>query len=112
MAQRVPLQTSVPSFTQRTSLDGVTFEFEIRWNERESAWYMAIADADGVALRSGVRMAVRWPLLKSVADARRPGGELYLLDIDESGAEAGFDDLGVRTLLFYITAAEVADLEA
>lgn len=112
MPQRVPLRTSVPAFRQRTSLDGVTFEFDFAWNERESAWYMTVADADGVALRGGVRMVIRWPLLLSVADARRPGGELYLIDVDGTGREAALDDLGVRAVLMYVTAAEAAALEA
>ncbi len=112
MPQRVPLRTSIPAFTQRTSLDGVTFEFGFNWNERESAWYMSVADTDGLTLRDGVRMALSWPLLLSVADARRPGGELYLIDVDGTGVEAGLDDLGVRAVLIYVTAAEAAVLEA
>ena len=111
MPQRVPLRTGVPSFRQRTSLDGVTFELEVAWNERESAWYIAVADADGVAIRSGRRMVLNTPLLLSVADARRPGGELYLIDLDGTGVEAALEDLGVRVVLMYVTAAEAAALE-
>ena len=110
MPQSVPLRTGVPSFRQRTSLDGVTFEFEFRWNERESAWYVSVTDADGVPLRGGVRMALNTPLLRSVADARRPGGELYLIDLDGTGVEAALGDLGVRAVLTYVTAAESAAL--
>ena len=84
MPQRVPLRTSVPAFTQRTSLDGVPFEFDFAWNERESAWYMSVADADCLPLRNGIRMAINWPLLRQVADARRPAGELYLIDLDDT----------------------------
>lgn len=112
MPQRVPLQTSVPAFTQRTSMDGVTFQLDVKWNERESAWYISFADADGVLIRSGVRMVVDWPLLRQVADARRPPGELYLIDLDGTGAEAALDDLDVRVQLIYVTAAEAAVLEA
>lgn len=112
MPQRVPLRSGIPSFTQRTSLDGVTFNLDFAWNERESAWYFAVADADGLPLRGGVRMVLNWPLLFSVADARRPGGELYLIDLDQTGVEAGLDDLGVRVVLMYVTAAEAAVLEA
>lgn len=112
MPQRVPLRTGIPSFVQRTSLDGVTFELGLAWNERESNWYISFADADGVALRGGVRMVLNTPLLRSVTDARRPAGELYLIDVDETGVEAGLDDLGVRVVLQYVTAAERAVLEA
>lgn len=106
MAQRVTLRTSVPAFRQRTSLDGVTFDLGLAWNERESAWYLSVADADGLKLRGGIRMALNTPLLRSVVDARRPAGELYLVDLDGTGVEAGLDDLGVRVLLMYITGAE------
>ncbi len=112
MPQQVPLRTGIPSFSQRTSLDGVTFEFDFIWNERESAWYMSVADADGLSLREGVRMAIRWPLLRSVADARRPEGELYLIDLDGTGVEAALGDLNVRVILTYVTGAEAAALEA
>jgi len=112
MPRRVPLRTGLPAFRQRTSLDGATFEFAFAWNEREGAWYMAVADADGLPLRSGIRLALSTPLLRSVADARRPAGELYAIDLDGTGADAGVNDLGVRVVLMYITAAERAALEA
>ncbi len=112
MPQRVPLRTGIPAFLQRTSLDGVTFELDLNWNERESAWYIGVADADGLPLRVGVRMALNTPLLRSVADARRPAGELYAIDLDDTGVEAGLGDLGVRVVLIYVTAAEAAALEA
>jgi len=112
MPQRIPLQTSVSSFRQRTSLDGVPFELEFRWNERDGAWYMSIADTDGNPLRSGIRLAVDSPLLHSLVSDTRPNGELYAIDIEDSGEEAGFDDLGQRVVLYYVTAAERAVLEA
>lgn len=112
MPQRIPLRTSVPAFLQRTSLDGVTFELDLAWNERESAWYISFADADSVPLRGGIRMVLNTPLLRQVADARRPAGELYAIDLDDTGVEAGLDDLDVRVVLMYVTAAEAAALES
>ena len=112
MPQRIPSGAPGPSFTMRTSLDGVTFELTLTWNERESAWYLAIADSDGAVIRSGIRLALDWPLLRQVVDDRRPAGELYAIDVESTGVDAGREDLGGRVRLYYVTAAERVVLEA
>lgn len=112
MSQVVPLRQGVASFVQRSSLDGVTFELALSWNDRDQGWYLSIADSNGDPIRSGIRLAFDWPLLIQVVDERRPAGELYAEDLDGTGIDAGLEDLGGRVRLYYVTAAERAVLEA
>lgn len=111
MPELIPLRSGPAAFRQRTSLDGVTYELTFRWNERESAWYLAIADSAGETIRSCISLVLRWPLLRQVVGSSRPPGELYAIDLDATGAEAGLTDLGGRVRLYYLTAAERAVLE-
>ncbi|MCK6585962.1 MAG: hypothetical protein L6Q76_00095 [Polyangiaceae bacterium] len=104
--------------TQRTALDGRDYLLTLRWNQREEAWYLDLADADDVLIRAGMKLVMGQPLLRGVLDARRPPGELLVLDMEGTSdavadlgpriADPGLDDLGVRHHLAYLDAAELA----
>lgn len=112
MAQAVPVKRDTPHWLQRTSLDGVTFELEFFWNERDAGWYLTVRDIEGNPLRGAIRMALDWPLLRTWADQGRPAGELYLVDLAGTGAPPTLEDMGRRLALRYVTAAERAVLES
>lgn len=92
-----PLQVlSVP-------LDGVTYVLRARWNTIESAWYLDAWERDGttpiafgVKLVQGVRLGSTYNHVLFTAG-------LFMLDLADSGIEAGLDDLGRRVLLVHMT---------
>ncbi len=95
-------------WTQRTALDGVDFNLSFDWNQRDGHWRLSIRDASGVAIRSGIVLVVNELLLRGVVDARRPAGELAVIDAtDANDTDPGFSDLGARFKLIYATAAEL-----
>lgn len=93
---------------QRTALDGVDFLLTFRWSQRSGCWLLDLADAEGVAIVEGLALLVGVPLLLGVTDARRPAGELVVVDTAGGDRDAGFVDLGDRVRLVYLTAAELA----
>jgi hypothetical protein len=98
----LPCKSDLPSFTFQVDLDGRTFGFEFTWNERVESWFMALSDADGNALVSGVRVVVDFPLAaRSTNDALPPG---VLLAVDTAGEQQnpGLADLGGRVRLQYL----------
>jgi len=100
---------SQASWSQRTALDGVDFTLTFRWSQRDGHWLMDLADAEGVAIRSGLTLATSIPLLRGIVDTRRPAGELIVVDsTGASDLDPGFSDLGSRFVLMYVTAAEMA----
>lgn len=100
------------SWSQITALDGVSFVLAFRWSQREGRWVLDVADAEGVMIRAGLALVADQPLLRGVVDARRPAGELIVVDTTGAGdIDPGFDDLGApgaRFVLMYVTAAELA----
>lgn len=91
-------------------LDEVTFNLDFEWNDRDQGWYMSIADVNGVALVSGRRVIIGYPLFDAYADARLPAGAFLALDTSDSDTEAGLNDLGDRVILTYSTEAEMRAL--
>ena len=98
----------VSRWSQRTALDGRDYVLTFDWCQRDGHWRLDIADADGVAIVSGVTLVTRGHPLAGVIDTRRPAGDLVV--VDATGAndlDPGFADLGARFRLVYFTAAEL-----
>jgi hypothetical protein len=106
----VPTRADVPAYTQRTALDGVTYVLTFRWNERASYWTLSIADQDAAPIASGLALLTGSMLLRRCVDARRPPGELVVVDTTGEGGDAGLSDLGTRFALVYADAETMAEL--
>lgn len=109
MPQTIPTATGLdfPNYTQRTVLDGAAFVLEFAFNQREGMWYLNLSDADGVEIRSGIKLVVDFPLLRKIIDTRRPPGELVAVDLQNLGTEPTIGELGERVELVYTPVAEL-----
>jgi hypothetical protein len=105
-------------YTQRSDLDGRAYVLRFVYNQRETKWYVDLSDQDGVSIYAGIKLVSNFPLIRRVTDARRPPGELYVIDNfgqpdPDTGQPAaqvtdpGLDDLGVRHRLVYLDAEEL-----
>lgn len=118
MSLLIPLRSDLDFYVETVTLDGVEFDFEFRWNNRDSAWYLSIYDPTVAAADDGSRVPilgsipvlVGWPLLNQYRMRTRPLGELVALDTSGQDADPGRRDLGSRVLLLYYTRDEVAAL--
>lgn len=110
MSTGVPCEPRGQAFwSQRTALDGVDFLLTFRWNQRDGKWLLDLADAEESPIVSGLALLTDVTLLLGVVDARRPAGELSIVDTTGANdADPAFDDLGTRFVLMYVTAAELA----
>ena len=54
----LPDPTAPDAFVQRYRLDGGTFFFGYRWNDRDGYWYMSVADSDRLTLVANIRMVL------------------------------------------------------
>lgn len=106
----LPCKTDLTDFTFQTDLDGSTYSFRFRWNERLSAWFMDLSDVAGVALASGVRVVVGFPLVvRSRYNTAMPPGSLWASDTSSQDIDPGISDLGNRVqILYYSIAADGA----
>lgn len=85
----------------QVDLDGTTFDALFLYNSRSGFWYMSILDPEGNPIRSGIKIVLGFPLLFRIATDGRPLGEMMAVDNENSGIEAGLEDLGSRVILLY-----------
>lgn len=123
MSVIVPFTSDDRAYTFTCALDGVSYLFDVRWNERGGFWAfdLYLADSDTLLI-AGVPIVLGGNLL----GAYRYLGIGGLFAVDMSGSQqnasplaetdsilvstdAGEDDLGVRVLVFYNTEAEMVE---
>lgn len=113
----IPLQVGNTNYEIRTRLGGSDFLLRFLYQARDCRWYFDVSDADGVAISSGVRIVANEFLLDTVTDARRPLGEIIVLDMPTIGSDGtliaaprdpGKDDFGGRHKMYFIPYADLA----
>lgn len=98
----IPTSITAPFYSQVTSLDGVSYELEFRWNSRDEAWYINIFNTSGTALAYGIRVVTDWPLIRRMTVAERPAGSIIALDTTGTGTMPTLTTLGTVIQLVYI----------
>ncbi len=105
----IPLQNNYPDYSIRVDLSGVEFLLSMKFNTRDSAWYLDLLDETALPIAQSIKVVLGLPLLRKIADARRPAGELIAIDNNGSGVEAEtVSDLGgdgSRVTLIYADGA-------
>ena len=111
MIVTIALAPGVPSYRQRTVLDGVEYVLELRWSQRERRWYLDMRDVNGHPLVIGMKLVANWPLLYRFRTVRGlPPGELIVLSTRWPPRDPGLDELGATVRLAYVSANEIADM--
>jgi hypothetical protein len=83
-------------------LDGVEYQLVLKYNGRQSIWYLDLLDAAGARLRSGIAVVTGWPLLLRYTDVeRRPAGELMAVPVGEDINAPSLAQLGEDVVLIY-----------
>ena len=106
-AVTIPTDPELYFFTQTTTLDGVPYLLTFRFNDREQAYYLQIASADGfVTYAQGIKLVANYPLLMSFAT---PPGEMMAVSFaqDDSPPRIGELGDGLRCELLYFPQADV-----
>ncbi len=96
------------NFQVNAVYDGVTYQLDFKYNDREDAWYVDLSDIDGNSIRGGVKVVSNWPLLRLVQQIPRPAGEIITIDTRDIPLDPNLDDLGTHVLFGY---ADVATLD-
>ena len=105
--QQLPLIASTRGYRVGAILDGTPYIFDLHWNGREAAWYMDLLAEDETVIRAGMKLVLGARLGSQSAREDFPGGAFIVMDLSGTGIDAGFDDLGVRVQVWYMTQAEI-----
>ena len=109
MPVKIPTSNVTPYYSENIILEGQTFTLELKWNIRESSWYMSVFTDENEELANGVKVVANWPLLRRLVDSKTPLGQIVAYDTSNLGLDPDFDELGTRVILLYYTAAEVEE---
>lgn len=101
-------QTGAAWWKQRTQIDGTDYILGLQWLQRDGHWLLHLYDQDQSPIAVGIKLVPAWDLLGTVTDTRRPAGRLYLWDVNATGQDPTFSNLGVQFQLKYYDAAELA----
>lgn len=107
----IPVDSTLAHQFFSVLLDGVDLTLDVRWNARAGAWMLAVSDADGVIL-AGRRITAGGSLFGRVVSSRLPGGDLMAVDTSGDDTDPGAGELGQRVELVYLTAADIAAIDA
>ena len=104
------LNDGTAHYSFRTNLDGIDYQFNFDWFEREDRWYMAISTTEGQVLCSNVKVLANWPMLRYYHGRENmPAGELMAITHTNDRTPPGLYDLGVgrRCVLTYFPKGSV-----
>jgi hypothetical protein len=108
MARVLSLRNDVAHFELQTELDGQSYGFEFRYNERAAQWFFNVKTSEGETILSGVPLVVDFLLFGRFKDTRLPPGALMALDTMGQAKDPGPDDLGSRVVVVYYSPSEFA----
>lgn len=104
MLWEIPTTHAGPAWVQETALDGRTYRLTFRWNTREGAWYLTLADTDDAALAGSMKLVDGVFLLRHIVGTTRPPGELLC------ARTPTLDDITLGGVLYYLDADGLAAL--
>jgi hypothetical protein len=104
------LTDGTEAYDQRTQLEGVEYLFQFRYNFRRELWTFSLQALDGTDILTGQTVHVGIPLNRRAVGGP-PGLFIAVSETDDIESPT-FDELGARVKLVYLSAAEVAELEA
>jgi hypothetical protein len=89
-----------------TTLAGIVYILDVRWNGRDAAWYMDLLAEDEAPLKRGIKLVLGVPHGWRTLNPAFPAGVFIVSDATNEGRDAGFDDMGDRVLVYFYTNEE------
>ena len=109
---RIPIAPDLREQRLQVSLDGTRYVIRIEWLERVGAWYLHLATAADVPIVTGLRIFGSGYVLGSLADDRRPAGQIMAVSSSTPETPPAWGELGTgrRVQLVFLTTAELLGL--
>lgn len=114
MSDILPLIPSVPNYRVGTTLSGIVYLLDVRWNERDAAWYMSLLTEDERMIRAGMKIVLGTFIGIRSTHPDFPPGFFRAFDRSGQGEDASFDDIGDigndgRVVVYFFPLTELAE---
>lgn len=106
----IPFDPSLDNQTFFTVLDGVRFQVDLRYNYRDSGWYLSLINPDGTRVIDGRRVNEANRLFAERRLDAQPAGILAAYPAGDLGTGPTLKQLGTgkQVELAYLTEADLA----
>ena len=98
----VPLSNQNPAFTMNTTLDGVQFNFDYKYNTRTKLWMLNFSDRNDNSLVNSIPFFSGRELLKYTTAKNEVEGVLYIFASNETIGDADRFNFGLEVKKLYI----------
>lgn len=88
-------------YVYTVDLDGVDYQIDTYYNDREDSWYFNLLDTEGTILRAGVKIVSNFLLLRLMVTEPRPAGELLCINTIPGAEDPTIEDFGVDAVMAY-----------
>ena len=100
----IPLLTGSDAYTQQVDFDGKVYEMALRYNARETHWYLTLS-RENVILISNIKVVHGTDLLLQFKFKQEmPQGELSIRDLAGKYADPDADTFGDTVIMQYADA--------
>jgi trans-2-enoyl-CoA reductase len=109
MPELIPFEPGRPKYDLHTTIDGVPYTLEVRWNDREDCegWYFNLLEEDATHIADGLRIVLGTYIGRHVDHRLFKNGVLIATDTEHTKREATLNDITRRVQVRYYTLAEI-----
>jgi len=97
----IPLNSDVPKYRLKTTLEDTEYTFVIRYNQRKDIWIMSLLDSNEDPIIYGQPILLGQLFFDYLVDERLPPGNLFAFNAENFSAEANRNTLGTEVLMIY-----------
>lgn len=90
----LPFTPSEGNYQFEVSIEDIAYVFDVRWNERDKAWYFDLLEADRTPIAYGLKVTVGSYIGRYSTHALFQRGVIAAIDTSGEYRDPGFDDIG------------------
>lgn len=107
MPTQIPLVPGDPNYRLETTIDGVPYIMDMRWNSRDAAHYMDLYTEDETPIVLGLKLVLGVYLGRYINHTLFRNGAFVMVDTSGQRRDATLDDIGARVQLIRYTIPEI-----
>lgn len=107
---KIPIDPALFFQSLEMSLDGLSYQIETRYQQRDDSYYLSVSTSAGDAVFTGCRVVVDRALGAEYRGFNELAGRIVAYDASGKRLDPKRGDLGARVQIYYLTNAEIAEI--
>lgn len=98
---KLPVRSDIPSYEFRVDLEGTTYTFAFRFNERMERWVMDVKTENNIPILLGLPVLIGTDFFVRFQSDSLPPGQLFIINLKANFTEADRDAFGSDVITLY-----------